>query len=84
MAVILNVEDDSPSRFLKSRILERAGFAVVEAVTAADAVRTALCGRAVRVADGRVIPRITGTAFVTAEATLVLDPDDPFRTGLPR
>lgn len=41
MAVILNVEDDSPSRFLKSRILERAGFAVVEAVTAADAVRTA-------------------------------------------
>lgn len=41
MAVILNVEDDSPSRFLKSRILERAGFQVVEAVTAADAVRTA-------------------------------------------
>ena len=28
MAVILNVEDDSPSRFLKSRILERAGFQV--------------------------------------------------------
>jgi CheY-like chemotaxis protein len=42
MAVILNVEDDSPSRFLKSRILERAGFEVVEAVTAADAVRTAV------------------------------------------
>ena len=41
MAVILNVEDDSPARFLKSRILERAGFQVVEAVTAADAVRTA-------------------------------------------
>jgi CheY-like chemotaxis protein len=41
MAVILNVEDDSPSRFLKSRILERAGFEVVEAVTAADAVRSA-------------------------------------------
>jgi DNA-binding response OmpR family regulator len=41
MAVILNVEDDSPSRFLKSRILERAGFQVREAVTAADAVRTA-------------------------------------------
>jgi len=40
MAVILNVEDDSPSRFLKSRILERAGFQVVEAVTAADAVRS--------------------------------------------
>ena len=41
MAVILNVEDDSPARFLKSRILERAGFQVVEAVTAADAIRTA-------------------------------------------
>jgi DNA-binding response OmpR family regulator len=41
MPIILNVEDDSPSRFLKSRILERAGFEVVEAVTAADAVRTA-------------------------------------------
>lgn len=38
---ILNVEDDSPSRFLKSRILERAGFRVLEAVTAADAVRSA-------------------------------------------
>ena len=41
MAVILNVEDDSPSRFLKSRILERAGFQVLEAVTAADAVSSA-------------------------------------------
>ena len=37
-ARVLNVEDDSPSRFLKSRILERAGFQVVEAVTAADAL----------------------------------------------
>jgi CheY-like chemotaxis protein len=41
MACILNVEDDSPARFLKSRILERAGFQVVEAVTAADAIRSA-------------------------------------------
>jgi CheY-like chemotaxis protein len=41
MPCILNVEDDSPSRFLKSRILERAGFQVVEAVTAADAIRSA-------------------------------------------
>jgi CheY-like chemotaxis protein len=38
---ILNVEDDSPARFLKSRILERAGFRVIEAVTAADAVASA-------------------------------------------
>ena len=35
-----------------------------------------------RVEGGRVIPRITGSAFVTAEATLLLDPDDPFRTGI--
>jgi len=41
MACILNVEDDSPSRFLKSRILEGAGFQVLEAVTCADALRTA-------------------------------------------
>lgn len=41
MARILNVEDDSPARFLKSRILERAGFQVVEAVTCADAIRAA-------------------------------------------
>ncbi len=34
-------------------------------------------------ADGeRVIPTITGEAFVTAEATLLLDPRDPFRLGI--
>lgn len=33
-------------------------------------------------AEGRVLPRITGRAFVTAEATLLLDPDDPFPQGL--
>ena len=33
--------------------------------------------------DGeRVIPRITGSAYVTAEATLLLDPDDPFCMGI--
>jgi 4-hydroxyproline epimerase len=37
----------------------------------------------IRVADGQVIPRITGSAYVTAEATLILDPADPFRHGLP-
>jgi 4-hydroxyproline epimerase len=35
-----------------------------------------------RLDEGRVIPRITGTAHVTAEATLLLDPADPFRTGI--
>jgi 4-hydroxyproline epimerase len=38
----------------------------------------------VRVDGGKVVPRVTGSAFVTAEAKLVLDPADPFRTGLPK
>ncbi len=33
--------------------------------------------------DGRCYPRIRGSAFVTAEATLVLDPRDPFVHGIP-
>jgi 4-hydroxyproline epimerase len=36
----------------------------------------------VRVAGGQVVPRITGSAYVTAEATLLLDPRDPFRWGV--
>jgi 4-hydroxyproline epimerase len=31
---------------------------------------------------GRIIPRITGSAYVCAEATLLLDDEDPFRTGI--
>lgn len=33
--------------------------------------------------DGGVMPTITGTAHVTAEATLLLDPDDPYAHGIP-
>jgi 4-hydroxyproline epimerase len=36
----------------------------------------------VRIEDGKVIPSITGSAFVTAEATLLFDPADPFRRGI--
>ena len=32
--------------------------------------------------EARVIPTITGEAFVTAEATLLFDPRDPFRWGI--
>ena len=33
--------------------------------------------------DGdQLIPRVTGTAYVTAEATLLLDPADPFQMGI--
>jgi 4-hydroxyproline epimerase len=33
--------------------------------------------------DGdRLIPRITGSAYISGEATLLLDPDDPFAMGI--
>ncbi len=31
----------------------------------------------------RIIPSITGSAYVTAQCTLVFDPHDPFRLGVP-
>jgi 4-hydroxyproline epimerase len=36
----------------------------------------------VEIVDGKVHPRIQGSAFVTADSTLVLDPRDPFVHGL--
>jgi len=36
----------------------------------------------VRIENERVIPVITGTANVTAEIELILDPDDPYRYGI--
>ena len=33
------------------------------------------------VVEGRVVPTVTGRAFVTAEATLLVDPDDPLGWG---
>lgn len=33
--------------------------------------------------DGAVLPTIVGTAHVTGRAELLLDPDDPFRYGIP-
>jgi 4-hydroxyproline epimerase len=36
----------------------------------------------VRCAEGQIIPRITGSAYVNAEAALLLDPADPFRMGI--
>jgi 4-hydroxyproline epimerase len=32
---------------------------------------------------GALVPTIIGTAYVTAEATLLVAPDDPFRDGIP-
>jgi 4-hydroxyproline epimerase len=36
----------------------------------------------IRIQDGNVIPSITGTAFITAESTIILDPRDAFCWGL--
>ena len=36
----------------------------------------------VRVEQGRCYPRIRGTAYVTAESTLLIDPEDPFASGI--
>jgi 4-hydroxyproline epimerase len=36
----------------------------------------------VRMHDGQIIPRITGSAYIQSEATLILEPDDPFRLGI--
>jgi 4-hydroxyproline epimerase len=43
---------------------------------------TVFLGRIER--DGeRILPYITGTAYVTAESSLIFAPDDPFRNGIP-
>lgn len=36
-----------------------------------------------QIRDGQIIPTITGSAFVTLAATLLLDPSDPFSWGIP-
>jgi 4-hydroxyproline epimerase len=35
-----------------------------------------------RLSAGQLIPRISGSAYVTAETTLLLDPEDPFQWGI--
>jgi 4-hydroxyproline epimerase len=35
-----------------------------------------------RIVDGRVMPRIRGSAYVNAESTLIIDPQDPFAAGI--
>ena len=38
----------------------------------------------VRLDGNQIIPRVTGTAYINAEATLLLDPADPFQMGIRR
>ena len=42
---VLNVDDYAPSRFLRSRILERAGYEVREAESAEQAIASCLSGK---------------------------------------
>jgi len=36
----------------------------------------------VRLENGKILPRVRGTAYVTAEATLIIDHNDPFALGI--
>jgi 4-hydroxyproline epimerase len=36
----------------------------------------------IQVENGLILPSITSTAYVTAESSLILDADDPFRLGI--
>lgn len=36
----------------------------------------------VRLDGSKIVPRVTGDAYVNAEATLLLNPDDPFQMGI--
>lgn len=45
-------------------------------------VGTAFEARYESAGGGRILPRVTGNAYVTAEATLLFDPADPFRAGV--
>ena len=36
----------------------------------------------VRIVEGRLRPRVRGTAYVNAESTLLVDPCDPFAMGI--
>jgi proline racemase len=39
-------------------------------------------GEIVSAAGRQIVPRITGRAHLTAEATLLVDPEDPFAEGI--
>ncbi len=36
----------------------------------------------VRIDEGKIIPMIRGSAFITAEVEIILDPEDPYRFGI--
>ena len=72
---ILNVDDNGPSRYLRSRILERAGFDVREADSAADALASALSVRPDLVLLDVALP--DGDGFTVCERLKQTYPDIP-------
>jgi 4-hydroxyproline epimerase len=53
-----------------------------EAFVQESIIGSSFTARYRRDASGAIVPSITGRAYVTGEATLHRDPDDPFRDGL--
>jgi 4-hydroxyproline epimerase len=49
-------------------------FTSIEAKSSQNGIPAGMAG---------IIPTVTGSAYVTAESTLIFDPDDPFRLGVP-
>jgi 4-hydroxyproline epimerase len=47
-----------------------------------EAITGSIFEGSVEVADGVIIPTIRGVAYVNAESTILINPDDPFRWGL--
>lgn len=58
-------------------------LAVGEEWVQASILDSLFVGRVEPLEEGGVIPVLTGSAFVTGEAELILDPTDPFRNGIP-
>jgi len=72
---ILNVDDNGPSRYLRSRILERAGFEVREADSATKAFDSALSTRPDLVLLDVALP--DGDGFTVCERLKAAYPDIP-------
>ena len=61
------------------------GARVVEIpIRQASILDTVFEGSVVPLENGMVIPRVSGSAWVNGESTLLLDPEDPFRWGVGR
>jgi CheY-like chemotaxis protein len=73
LKTVLNVDDHAPARFLRTRILQRAGFGVDEADTAAEAIERAP-GASLVLLDVRLPD---GDGFTVCEAVKKRSPATP-------